>query len=92
MRKTEICAHSSDSTTTIDEGLVAFTKLIANESGPFCFGDRPTLADICLVPQLANARRFGANWEIGRIGAIEAACLALPAFSFTRPEVQPDAE
>jgi maleylpyruvate isomerase len=39
------------------EGLSACEKLIANEAGPFCFGATPTLADLCLVPQLANARQ-----------------------------------
>lgn len=78
--------------TTIEEGLNAFARSIANEAGPYCFGDRPTLADICLVPQLVNARRFGANWEIGRIASIEAACMGLPAFANTLPDIQPDAE
>ena len=41
------------------EGLGACETLIAAEPGPFCFGEAPTLADLCLVPQLANARRFG---------------------------------
>ena len=39
------------------EGLAACEILIAGEDGPFCFGDKPTMADLCLVPQLANARR-----------------------------------
>src|ERR1700753_3086529 len=43
------------------EGLAACEKLIATEAGPFCFGAAPTLADLCLVPQLANARRFGGD-------------------------------
>ena len=43
------------------EGLAACETLIANEPGPFCFGDTPTIADLCLVPQLANARRFGVD-------------------------------
>ncbi len=43
------------------DGLAACEQLIANEKGPFCFGAEPTLADICLVPQLVNARRFGAD-------------------------------
>src|SRR3982750_780802 len=43
------------------EGLAACETLIGNEPGPFCFGDGPTLADLCLVPQLANARRFGVD-------------------------------
>jgi maleylpyruvate isomerase len=77
---------------TIDEGLEAFAQTIATETGPYSFGDKPTLADICLIPQLVNARRFRANWDMGRITSIEAACLALPAFASTRPDVQPDAD
>src|SRR5260370_7837528 len=41
------------------EGLAACEKLIAGEPGPFCFGAAPTMTDLCLVPQLGNARRFG---------------------------------
>src|SRR3979490_1670957 len=43
------------------EGLAACETLIAAEAGPFCFGSAPTMADLCLVPQLANARRFGVD-------------------------------
>ena len=43
------------------EGLAACETLIADEPGPFCFGATPTMADLCLVPQLANARRFGVD-------------------------------
>src|SRR6266851_1523901 len=43
------------------EGLSACETLIADEPGPFCFGAAPTMADLCLVPQLANARRFGVD-------------------------------
>ena len=43
------------------EGLSACETLIADEPGPFCFGAAPTIADLCLVPQLANARRFGVD-------------------------------
>lgn len=78
--------------TTIEEGLKAFAGLIAEYDGPYCFGQTVTVADICLIPQLANARRFGAKWQFGRIEEIEAACMALDAFSETRPELQPDAE
>jgi maleylacetoacetate isomerase len=56
-------------------------------------GDRPTLADICLVAQLYNARRWGldvAEWP--RIAAADAACRALPAFAAAAPEAQPDAD
>ena len=61
--------------------------------GKFCFGNVPSLADICLVPQLANARRFGC--ELAAFPAllrIERNCAALPAFADAAPEKQPDAE
>jgi maleylpyruvate isomerase len=75
------------------DGLAACEQLLADEPGPFCFGDRPTLADICLVPQLGGARRFGADVSaFPRLLAAEAACLALPAFADAAPERQPDAE
>ena len=76
----------------IDAGLAACAALIADRDGPYCFGEQVTLADICLIPQLANARRFGARTDWPRIEAIEAACLALPAFDAARPERQADAE
>ena len=61
--------------------------------GAFSFGDTPTLADICLVPQLANARRFGLDLSpFPRLVSIERNCLALPAFADAAPEKQPDAE
>lgn len=61
--------------------------------GPFCFGDAPTLADICLAPQLANARRFGADVSrFPRLLEAEAACMGLPAFADAVPGKQPDAE
>jgi maleylacetoacetate isomerase len=61
--------------------------------GPYAFGSRVTLADICLVPQVANARRFKVPLErFPKIVAVDAACLALPAFDQARPDKQPDAE
>jgi maleylpyruvate isomerase len=77
----------------IADGLVACQKLIANWPGPFCFGERPTLADVCLVPQLFNARRFGIGLNgFDRLLAAEAASERLPAFSAAAPERQPDSE
>jgi maleylpyruvate isomerase len=76
----------------IEEGLDACDRLIAGERGRYCFGDGVTLADICLVPQLVNARRFGADLRWPRLLEIEAACLALPAFADAAPERQPDAQ
>ena len=78
--------------TTIEEGLGAFAALLPPPAGPFCFGDAPGLADIFLVPQLVNARRFGAQIAAPRILEIEQACLALDAFKRSVPEAQPDAE
>lgn len=76
-----------------EEGLAAAEQLIAGEPGPFAFGVQPTLADICIVPQLGNARRFGADIaKFTRILEAETACLALPAFQNAAPEKQPDAE
>ena len=78
--------------TIIEEGLDACDRLIAGEPGPYCFGTQVTLADVVLVPQLVNARRFGAALRWPRLLAIEAACLALEPFARAAPERQPDAE
>ena len=75
------------------EGLAACEKLIATEPGPFCFGAAPTMADLCLVPQLGNARRFGVDVSaFSRLLQAEAAAKALPAFADAAPERQIDAE
>jgi len=78
---------------TIREGFAACEKLIAGEPGPFCFGAAPTIADLCLVPQLANARRFGVDVQaFPRLLQAEAAAKAMPAFADAAPDRQPDAE
>ena len=75
------------------EGLAACEKLIAGEPGPFCFGATPTIADLCLVPQLANARRFGVDLAgFPRLLRAEDAAKNLKAFADAAPERQPDAE
>jgi maleylpyruvate isomerase len=75
------------------EGLTACETLIANEPGPFCFGAAPTLADLCLVPQLANARRFGVDLAaFPRLLKTEMAAKNLKAFADAAPDRQPDAE
>ena len=75
------------------EGLGACEALIANEPGPFCFGEAPTIADLCLVPQLANARRFGVDVSAyPRLLKAEAAAKANQAFADAAPDKQPDAE
>lgn len=76
----------------IEEGLDAFSDLIAGEEGPYCFGDQVTLADIFLVPQLANARRFEVDLRWPRVLAVEEACMKLEAFRKAAPENQPDRE
>jgi maleylpyruvate isomerase len=61
--------------------------------GPYAFGARVTLADICLVPQVFNARRFKVPLErFPKIIAVDAACARLPAFDLAQPDKQPDAE
>jgi maleylpyruvate isomerase len=79
----------------IDLGLSALEQIVVSlpQRGKFCFGGMPSLADICLVPQLANARRFGCDLSAYRtLLKIETACNALPAFANAAPEKQPDAE
>lgn len=75
------------------EGLAACEALIAGEQGPFCFGESPTLADICLIPQLTNARRFCVDLDsYPRLQAVASATAGLRAFSDAAPEEQHDAE
>lgn len=79
----------------VNEGLAALEASLARDpaTGAFCHGAAPTMADVCLVPQLANARRFDCPLDaFPTLRRIEAACLALPAFDAARPENQPDAE
>lgn len=76
-------------------GFDALEQRLAGEAatGAFCHGDRPTLADVCLVPQVTNARRFDCDLEpYPTIRRIDAACLELAPFQAAAPERQPDAE
>jgi maleylpyruvate isomerase len=75
----------------IEDGFDALDALLPETAGPFAFGDAPTLADICIVPQMSNARRFGAPARWPRLNAIEAACMRLEAFRAAVPENQADA-
>ena len=75
------------------EGLAACEALIADEPGPFCFGEAPTIADLCLVPQLFNARRFGVDVAAyPRLLQAEAAAQTMKAFTDAAPDKQADAE
>jgi len=79
----------------IDLGLAALQEMIGAQPkrGKFCFGAVPTLADICLIPQLGNARRYGCDLsKYPTILEIEKNCNAIPAFADAAPEKQPDAE
>lgn len=79
----------------IETGLGAYEATLARSgtSGAFSFGDTPTMADICLVPQLFSADRFGADTRgLTNIQRIRASCDAHPAFAAAHPARQPDAE
>ncbi len=73
------------------QGFDAIEALI--RPGPYAFGAHVTVADLCLVPQVFNARRFKVDFgKYPKISSVDAACLKLPAFDKARPENQPDAE
>lgn len=78
----------------VSVGLAALESMVAKDAatGAFCHGDTPTIADICLCPQLANARRFQVPLEpYPTLTRIESNCLALDAFIVAGPQRQPDA-
>lgn len=75
----------------VRDGFEALETMI--KPGPYAFGGTVTLADVCLVPQVFNARRLKVPLEkFPNIVAVDAACLKLAAFDKARPENQPDAE
>jgi maleylacetoacetate isomerase len=76
-----------------ETGLAACEKLLpATPTGPFCFGATPTLADVCLVPQMFNARRFNSDLSgCPRLVAVDAHCRTLAPFLTASPEQQADA-
>ncbi|MFJ4056487.1 maleylacetoacetate isomerase [Pseudomonas sp. NPDC089743] len=76
----------------VAEGLSALEVLLQRHgSGPYCFGEQPTLADCCLVPQVANAERMGCDLRAyPRVVAVYDHCQAQPAFQRAAPSQQPD--
>ncbi|QIA23171.1 maleylacetoacetate isomerase [Mesorhizobium sp. AA22] len=79
----------------VNEGFQPLEKILASssETGTFCHGDTPGLADICLVAQVASNARFGVDlMPYPTITRVHAACMAVPAFRKAAPENQIDAE
>ncbi len=71
----------------IGAGLAAVEKMLENSPGPLCYGSTPTLADICLIPQIYNARRWGVDISgLPRINAIEAQLAENAAFRSAYPK------
>jgi maleylpyruvate isomerase len=85
--------HTAWAAGVIGKGLGGLEALASETAGMYTFGNEPTLADACLVPQLYNARRFGIDVaDYPTLAAVEAACQELPAFKEAHPDVQPDAD
>lgn len=79
----------------VAEGLAGFERMLAQTrgTGAYCHGEQPTLADICLIPQIFNAKRFDCDLSpYGEVMRIFAACMRLPAFDAAQPAKRPDAE
>ena len=79
----------------IDEGFTAMEAMLSDDprTGLHCFGNRPTFADICLVPQVVNSRRFDVDMaRYPTLARINENCMRLSAFADQAPERQPDAE
>jgi maleylacetoacetate isomerase len=78
----------------VRDGLVSFEKQLAQlPASKFCYGDTPTLADCCLVPQIFNGKRFDCDFSgLPRTMAAFDACMQLPAFDKAQPKNCPDFE
>ncbi len=76
----------------VQEGFTLLERELERSAGRFCFGDRVTMADVLLVPQVYNARRYHCPLEpFPTIARVEASCSGLAAFARALPERQPDA-
>jgi maleylpyruvate isomerase len=76
----------------VEAGFAALEEALGRDParGRFCYGDSPGMADVCLVPQVFNARRYSVDLNpYPRIVAIDTACRELPAFARAAPEKQP---
>lgn len=78
----------------ITRGLASVEVALSAMGGNgFAYGDAPTMAEVCLIPQCYAARRFGVDPEVfPTIHRLEGLCLKLPAFQRAAPEKQPDAD
>lgn len=76
----------------IEDGMAMVERLLARQQGgPYCLGAAPTLADVCLVPQVANAMRMGCDVaHFRKVMAVYEHCKAQAAFQQAAPEIQPD--
>ena len=76
----------------VDDGLAAVERLLdTHGTGPWCFGEQPTLADCCLVPQIANAMRMGCETQrFRKTMDVYKHAIEHPAFRQARPQDQPD--
>ena len=84
--KVDWCRHF------IRRGLLALEEMVSAGDGRYLVGDQPTLADVFMVPQLYNARRFELDMsELPRLARVDAACQELEAFQRAHPDNQPDA-
>ncbi|MGJ7550153.1 maleylacetoacetate isomerase [Pseudomonas alloputida] len=93
-RELKVSAEAKDSWYAywVAEGMAGLEALLQRYgSGPYCFGAQATLADCCLVPQVANAERMGCDLQAyPRVMAVYEHCQAQPAFQRAAPGRQPD--
>jgi maleylacetoacetate isomerase/maleylpyruvate isomerase len=77
----------------VETGLEVVERQLAAQPSTYCHGESPTLADITLVPQIFNAKRFECRLDhVPNVMRVFDACMKLEAFEATRPEKCPDAE